>query len=59
MPQPIYLSADIRRIEETAAANADAISLMERAGEAAADLAAQLVSERGKGTTITIRKRRD
>jgi hydroxyethylthiazole kinase-like uncharacterized protein yjeF len=52
MPQPIYLSADIRRIEESAAANAAAPSLMERAGQASADLAAQLVSERGKDVLV-------
>lgn len=52
MPQPIYLSADIRRLEETAAASAGALSLMERAGQAAADLAAQLVSERGKDVLV-------
>ena len=52
MPQPIYLSADLRRIEEAAAANAGATSLMERAGQAAADLAAQLVSERGKDVLV-------
>jgi ADP-dependent NAD(P)H-hydrate dehydratase / NAD(P)H-hydrate epimerase len=52
MPQPIYLSADIRRIEEKIAAQAAAPSLMERAGLAAADLAAQLVSERGKDVLV-------
>jgi hydroxyethylthiazole kinase-like uncharacterized protein yjeF len=49
MTKPIYLSADIRRIEETAAPDT---SLMERAGLAAADLAAQLVSDRGKDVLV-------
>ena len=49
MTKPIYLSADIRRIEETAAQDT---SLMERAGLAAADLAAQLVSDRGKDVLV-------
>ena len=49
MSKPIYLSADIRRIEEKAAPEA---SLMERAGLAAADLAAQLVSDRGKDVLV-------
>jgi NAD(P)H-hydrate repair Nnr-like enzyme with NAD(P)H-hydrate epimerase domain len=44
MPQPIYLTADIRRIEQAAGPDA---SLMVRAGLAAADLAGRLVSERG------------
>jgi len=48
MPQPIYLSEDIRRIEQ---ANA-ALPLMERAGAAAADLAATLVSDKGKDVLI-------
>jgi ADP-dependent NAD(P)H-hydrate dehydratase / NAD(P)H-hydrate epimerase len=52
MPQPIYLSADIRRIEEKIAAQASAPSLMERAGLAAADVAARLVSERGKDVLV-------
>jgi NAD(P)H-hydrate repair Nnr-like enzyme with NAD(P)H-hydrate epimerase domain len=49
MAQPIYLTADIRRIEQAAGADA---SLMERAGLAAADLAARLVSERGKDVLV-------
>jgi len=48
MPQPVYLSEDIRRIEQ---ANA-ALPLMERAGAAAADLAATLVSDKGKDVLI-------
>ena len=48
MPRPIYLSEDIRRIEQ---ANA-ALPLMERAGAAAADLAATLVSDKGKDVLI-------
>ena len=50
MPQPIYLSADIRRIEQ--AAGDAAPSLMERAGAAAADLAAQLLSDRAKDVLV-------
>jgi len=50
MPQPIYLTADIRRIEEKAGTVTP--SLMERAGAAAADLAAQLVSDRGKDVLV-------
>jgi hydroxyethylthiazole kinase-like uncharacterized protein yjeF len=43
MRRPIYLTADIRRIEE--AAGSVAPSLMERAGRAAADLAARIASD--------------
>jgi len=50
MPQPIYLTADIRRIEGKAGAVTP--PLMERAGAAAADLAAQLVSVRGKDMLV-------
>lgn len=50
MPQPIYLTADIRRIEEKAGAVTP--TLMERAGAAAADLAAQLVSDRVKDVLV-------
>ena len=49
MPQPIYLTADIRRIEEIAGPDA---FLMERAGLAAADFAARLVSDRGKDVLV-------
>ena len=49
MAQPIYLTADIRRIEESAGPDA---ALMERAGLAAADFAARLVSERGKDVLV-------
>jgi hydroxyethylthiazole kinase-like uncharacterized protein yjeF len=47
---PIYLAADIRRIE---AAAADAVPpLMERAGAAAAELAARLASDKGKDVLV-------
>ena len=49
MPQPIYLTADIRRIEEKAGPDA---FLMERAGLAAADFAARLISDRGKDVLV-------
>ena len=48
MSQPIYLSQDIRRIEQ---AN-PALPLMERAGAAAAELAARLLSDSGKDVLI-------
>ena len=47
---PIYLTADIRRIEQ--AAGNVAPPLMERAGTAAADLAARLVSDKGKDVLV-------
>jgi len=50
MAQPIYLTQDIRRIEQ--AAGETAPPLMERAGAAAADLAAQLLSERDKDVLV-------
>jgi hydroxyethylthiazole kinase-like uncharacterized protein yjeF len=50
MSQPIYLSSDIRRIEQ--AAGEVSPSLMERAGAAAADLAAQLLSDRDKDVLV-------
>lgn len=50
MTQPIYLTRDIRRIET--AAGEVAPPLMERAGAAAAELAAQLLSDRGKDVLI-------
>ncbi|HTL26889.1 MAG TPA: NAD(P)H-hydrate epimerase, partial [Burkholderiales bacterium] len=49
MPSAIYLTADIRRIEEKAGPHA---GLMERAGLAAADFAAQLVADRGKDVLV-------
>ena len=49
MPRAIYLTADIRRIEEKAGPDA---GLMERAGLAAADFAAQLVADRGKDVLV-------
>jgi len=48
MARPIYLTQDIRRIEQ---ANA-ALPLMERAGAAAAELAAQMLSDTGKDVLI-------
>ncbi len=50
MSQPIYLTSDIRRIEQ--AAGKVEPPLMERAGAAAAELAAALVSEREKDVLI-------
>ena len=50
MPQPIYLTADIRRIEQAAGDVAPA--LMERAGAAAAELAAALASDRDKDVLV-------
>jgi hydroxyethylthiazole kinase-like uncharacterized protein yjeF len=50
MSQPIYLTRDIRRIES--AAGDSTPSLMERAGGAATDLAAQLLSDRGKDVLV-------
>ncbi len=50
MAQPIYLTQDIRRIEQ--AAGAAAPPLMERAGAAAAELAAQLLSDRDKDVLV-------
>ena len=50
MPQPIYLTQDIRRIEQ-AAGNATP-SLMERAGAAAAEIAASLPPDTGKDVLI-------
>jgi len=46
MSTPLYLTRDIRRIEE--AAGQATPPLMERAGAAAADLAAKIIGERGK-----------
>jgi hydroxyethylthiazole kinase-like uncharacterized protein yjeF len=48
--QLIYLTADIRRIEEKSGAVSP--PLMERAGAAAAELAASLASERGKDVLV-------
>jgi hydroxyethylthiazole kinase-like uncharacterized protein yjeF len=50
VPQPIYLTADIRRIEQLAGDAAP--PLMERAGAAAAELAARLASERSKDILV-------
>ena len=48
MPRPVFLAQDIRRIEQ---ANAS-LPLMERAGAAAAGLAATLLSDKGKDVLI-------
>src|ERR687892_906329 len=50
MHGPIYLTETIRRIER--AADDAAPSLMERAGAAAADIAATLASDKGKDILI-------
>ncbi len=50
MPRPIYLSQDIRRIEQEAAGATP--SLMERAGAAAAELAATLLPDTGKEVLV-------
>ncbi|HYR36222.1 MAG TPA: NAD(P)H-hydrate dehydratase [Burkholderiales bacterium] len=50
MPSPIYLTDDIRRIEQ--AAGAVSPPLMERAGAAAAELAARLASDKQKDILI-------
>ncbi len=52
MTQPIYLTRDIRRIET--AAGEVTPPLMERAGAAAAELAAQLLSDRGKDVLVLV-----
>jgi hydroxyethylthiazole kinase-like uncharacterized protein yjeF len=46
--KPVYLSADIRRIEQAAGT----LPLMERAGAAAADLAARIASEKSKDVLV-------
>ena len=48
MSQPIYLTEDIRRIEEAA----KALPLMQRAGEAAAALAARLCTDTAKDVLV-------
>src|SRR6185369_12001618 len=48
MPQPVYLTEDIRHIEQ---ANS-ALPLMERAGAAAAELAITLLSDKGKDVLV-------
>ncbi|HEX6691134.1 MAG TPA: NAD(P)H-hydrate dehydratase [Burkholderiales bacterium] len=50
MQGPIYLSADIRRIEEAAAGSQP--PLMQRAGAAAAELAARLIGDKGKDILV-------
>src|SRR5690348_4949020 len=47
---PVFLTAEIRRIEQ--AAGDAAPSLMERAGRAAADFAAELISEKSKDVLV-------
>ncbi len=48
MPQPVYLTEDIRHIEQ---ANSS-LPLMERAGAAAAELAVSLLSDKGKDVLV-------
>lgn len=50
MPQPVYLSADIRRIEQ--AAGSVSPTLMERAAAAAAELAAKISGETSKDVLV-------
>ncbi|MGH8739347.1 MAG: NAD(P)H-hydrate dehydratase [Burkholderiales bacterium] len=50
MSQPVYLTADIRRIEQ--AAGEMSPSLMQRAGDAAAAIAAEIVSEKSKDILV-------
>jgi len=50
MPSPIYLSADIRRIEEAAAGSTP--PLMQRAGAAAAELAAKLIGDKARDILV-------
>jgi hydroxyethylthiazole kinase-like uncharacterized protein yjeF len=50
MPRPVYLTEDIRRIEQ--AAGGVSPPLMERAGAAAAQLAVTLLSDKGKDVLI-------
>lgn len=45
---PVYLTADIRRIEQLAAAASEPPALMERAGLAAAELAREIAGEQGR-----------
>src|SRR3954468_24963078 len=46
--KPVYLTSDIRRIEEAPGS----LPLMERAGAAAADLAAKLIAETSKDILV-------
>ena len=50
MAEPVYLTSEVRRVEALAAGSRP--PLMERAGLAAADLAAVLASERGKDILV-------
>ena len=50
MSRPVYLTQDIRRIEQSAGNVSP--SLMERAGVAAAELAATLLSDKGKDVLV-------
>ena len=52
MPSPIYLTEDIRRIERAAAEVTP--PLMERAGTAAAELAAKLASDKKKDVLVLV-----
>jgi hydroxyethylthiazole kinase-like uncharacterized protein yjeF len=54
VPSPIYLTDDIRRIEREFARTAGSVTptLMERAGAAAAELAARLASDRQKDILV-------
>jgi hydroxyethylthiazole kinase-like uncharacterized protein yjeF len=49
---PVYLAADIRAIEQLVVATAPAIGLMERAGLAAAEIARNIIAERGRVLVI-------
>jgi hydroxyethylthiazole kinase-like uncharacterized protein yjeF len=49
---PLYLTSDIRRVEQSAAAASP--PLMERAGTAAADLAARIASDRAKDVLVLV-----
>ena len=50
MQAPIYLTSDIRHIEEAAAGATP--PLMQRAGAAAAELAAKLIGDKGKDVLV-------
>src|SRR5665647_3620485 len=49
---PVYLTAEVRRIETAAAALPDHPQLMERAGLAAAELARELAGSTGKPVLV-------
>lgn len=50
--QPVYLSADIRALERSAAARSDAAPLMQVAGLAAAEYARELLGEYGRNALV-------